>query len=73
MEIFDESPWKVFRENNVEIHVFLLDRWEGEPWNRAKDEHDEIRWVEPKHTTDFELAHPLYESLLLEAALRADT
>lgn len=68
IDIPRENPWKVFRERGVELNVFLVDHWEGKPWNRASDEHDEIRWVDPAHAGELDLAHPIYQSLMPEAA-----
>ncbi|MGH8946944.1 MAG: NUDIX domain-containing protein [Acidimicrobiia bacterium] len=64
----ENEPWRVFREGNVELNVFLIDHWHGRPRNRARDEHDEIQWVDPNHVDSLELAHAIYELLLSEAA-----
>jgi 8-oxo-dGTP diphosphatase len=67
----EDEPWRVFREGDVELSVFLIDHWDGRPRNSAIDEHDEIRWVDSNQVDALELAHPMYESLLPEAALQA--
>ena len=64
----EDEPWRVFREGDVELSVFLIDHWSGELQNRAREEHDEIQWVDPTQLDDLQLAHPIYESLLSEAA-----
>lgn len=36
------------RENDEEIigHYFLLEKWEGEPFNKASHKHDRIEWLD---------------------------
>ena len=31
----------------LDMHAFLLTRWDGEPVNAAPDEHDDLRWFGP--------------------------
>ena len=71
VDLAEAEPWRVFREANMELSVFLIDHWYGRPRNQARDEHDEIRWVDPTQIDGLELAHPIYEPMLSEAVRRA--
>lgn len=63
-----EEPWRVLKASNIELGLFVVDHWHGEPQNMAPDEHSEIRWIEPERLRSLDLAHPSYGTLLLEAA-----
>ncbi len=41
----------------LDMHAFLVTRWEGEPVNAAPDEHDDLRWFPPRDLADLKLAH----------------
>jgi 8-oxo-dGTP diphosphatase len=60
-------PWVTLHADGIALHVFLVDRWQGEPRNVAVDEHDDISWtgVDGLHLLD--LAHPSYMELLRRA------
>ncbi len=36
------------REDNIETvgHYFLVEKWDGEPYNKASDKHDRIEWFD---------------------------
>lgn len=61
-------PWEMVHFDGVELNIFIVDRWEGEPWNAAPDEHDELRWVGLGNVPHLDLAHRSY-ALLLRRAL----
>lgn len=61
-------PLAMVRVEDIEMFVYLFDRWEGELHNTATDEHDEIRWVVPDDVDQFDLAHHSYPALLRRAA-----
>jgi len=42
----------------LDIHAFLITRWQGEPRNAAPDEHDDLRWFSSTDLTGLKLAHP---------------
>lgn len=63
----DGPPWVMFRDGAVELSVFLIDRWLGEPRNVATDEHDSIGWFGVDDLTHIHLAHPSYLELLRHA------
>jgi mutator protein MutT len=60
-------PWVTLRADGLELYVFLVDRWQGEPHNVALDEHDDIRWTSVDDLVHLDLAHPSYLELLRRA------
>ena len=42
----------------LDMHAFLVTRWEGEPVNAAPEEHDGLRWFRPSELASLTLAHP---------------
>ena len=42
----------------LDMHAFLVTRWEGEPVNAAPEEHDDLRWFRPRDLADLKMAHP---------------
>ena len=42
----------------LEMHTFVVTRWDGEPVNAAPEEHDDLRWFRPSELADLKLAHP---------------
>ena len=55
---------------DIDLSIWCIDAWEGEPANTAPDEHDEIAWCSAAEWSTRPLAHPAYLHLL-EDALRA--
>ena len=51
----------------LEMHAFLVTRWEGEAVNAAPEEHDDLRWFRPSELADLKLAHPASLSSILSA------
>jgi len=62
------SPWMTLRVGNVELNLYLIDRWLGEPRNVAVEEHDDIRWFEADDLKLLDLAHPSYIEILRQAS-----
>jgi 8-oxo-dGTP pyrophosphatase MutT (NUDIX family) len=57
----------------IDMWAFLVTRWEGEPVNAAPDEHDELRWFEPRDLADVRMANPAgLPSLVSAVRLAAD-
>lgn len=56
----------------LDLHAFLVTRWDGEPVNAAPDEHDDLRWFRPGDLAGLTLAHPTGLPSLL-SAVRAAT
>jgi 8-oxo-dGTP diphosphatase len=57
-------PYTVRRVDQVELSVFVIDQWTGEPSNCALEEHDEVRWISLAELTALPLAHPSFAELL---------
>ena len=53
----------------LDVHAFLVTRWEGEPVNVAPEEHDDLRWFRPDDLAELKLAHPASRPSLLGAIL----
>ncbi len=51
----------------LEVHAFLVTRWEGEPVNAAPEEHDDLRWFRPGDLTALKMAHPASLSSIVSA------
>ncbi|GAA4361636.1 NUDIX domain-containing protein [Angustibacter luteus] len=47
-----------FSDPTLDMHAFLVTRWEGEPVNAAPEEHDDLRWFRPGELEDLKTAHP---------------
>ena len=63
VRIHDPQPIPMTVTNPaLEMHGFLVTRWEGEPFNAAPEEHDELRWFRPSDLSEMRMAHP--ESLV---------
>lgn len=42
----------------LEMHAFLVTRWDGEPVNAAPEEHDDLRWFRPSDLASLKMADP---------------
>ena len=51
----------------LDMHAFLVTRWEGEPVNAAAEEHDDLRWFRPSDLAHVKLAHTASLSSILSA------
>jgi 8-oxo-dGTP diphosphatase len=58
------SPWMTIVLDGLELNLYLIDRWEGEPRNVALEEHDDIRWFAADDLELLDLAHPSYVEIL---------
>ncbi len=43
---------------SLDVHAFLVTRWDGEPLNAAPEEHDDLGWFRPDQLAGLTLAHP---------------
>jgi 8-oxo-dGTP diphosphatase len=66
------TRWRLIREISafvpgsselVELHLFEVTAWRGEPVNRATEEHDVIAWFSIDEACELELGHPAYPEL----------
>ena len=39
-----------FGDPTLDMHAFLVTRWDGEPANTAPEEHDDLRWFRPANS-----------------------
>ncbi|EAP97809.1 Bifunctional acetyltransferase [Janibacter sp. HTCC2649] len=68
VRILDPRPMPMaFSDPGIEMHAFVVDRWEGEPVNAAPDEHDQLRWFEAAELVHLTLADPASLPDLLNA------
>jgi 8-oxo-dGTP pyrophosphatase MutT (NUDIX family) len=51
----------------LDLHAFLVTRWDGEPANAAPEEHDDLRWFRPSDLGDLKMADPASLSSILSA------
>lgn len=51
----------------LDVHAFVVTRWEGEPVNVAAEEHDDLRWFRPGDLSGLDLAHPAALSDIVSA------
>ncbi|MGB3764895.1 MAG: NUDIX hydrolase [Ornithinimicrobium sp.] len=59
VRIFDpRSMPMAFTDPGIQMHAFVVERWEGEPINAAPDEHDRLQWFEPAELAHLKLADP---------------
>jgi 8-oxo-dGTP diphosphatase len=54
-------------DETLDVHAFLVTRWEGEPSNIAPDEHDDLRWFRPSELAGIDLAHAAMPASLSRA------
>ena len=57
----------VVDDPDLEVHAFLVTRWDGEIVNHAPEEHDALRWFRPGELAGVELAHPGVLATVLRA------
>jgi 8-oxo-dGTP diphosphatase len=48
----------------LQLAVWRVDGWDGEPVNRAPEEHDELRWCTAADLAVLSMAHEQYPTLL---------
>lgn len=51
----------------LDVHAFLVTRWDGEPFNAAPEEHDAVRWFRPSDLPDLTMADPTRVASILRA------
>ena len=55
----------------LDVHAFLVTRWDGEPSNTAPEEHDDLRWFQPTELAALDLADPESLPSILAAIVAA--
>ncbi|GAA2480939.1 NUDIX domain-containing protein [Terrabacter carboxydivorans] len=74
VHVHDPVPFPMtISDPTLELHAFLVTRWDGEPANAAPEEHDDFRWFRPSELGDLQLAHPAARSSIMDAVRLATT
>ncbi|WP_112241854.1 NUDIX domain-containing protein [Kribbella monticola] len=72
VHIHDPVPIEMpISDPTLDLHAFVVTRWDGEPVNAAPDEHDDLQWFRPSDLENLKLAHPTGLSDLLIAVRNA--
>jgi 8-oxo-dGTP diphosphatase len=72
VHIQDPRPFPIaVSDSTLDVHAFLVTRWDGEPVNLAPGEHDDLRWFRPSDLADLKMAHPTSLRSILSAVLIA--
>lgn len=66
-----DVPSRVFSDDELEVDlsVWYVDEWSGEPVNVALEEHDDLAWCAAGEWSTRPLAHPGYRALLADAVV----
>ncbi|WP_433157027.1 NUDIX hydrolase [Kribbella sp. CA-247076] len=68
VHVHDPAPFPMtISDPNLDLHAFVVTRWDGEPVNAAPDENDDLRWFRPSDLTNVKLAHPTALPSILNA------
>jgi ADP-ribose pyrophosphatase YjhB (NUDIX family) len=54
-------------DEDLDLTIWTVAGWRGDPTNAAPEEHDAIRWVEMSEIDSLRLAHPRYPELIRPA------
>ncbi len=60
-----------FDDPTLDMHAFLVTRWDGEPLNVEPEEHDDLRWFRPDELAGLTLADPASLPSILRAVSSA--
>jgi hypothetical protein len=55
----------------VELFIYLVTRWHGEPRNLLPEEHETVAWYAVKQASGLHLAHQGYPTLFRQAEILA--
>ncbi|HEY3337628.1 MAG TPA: NUDIX hydrolase [Propionicimonas sp.] len=68
VQVYDPLPIPMMVSNStLDKHEFLVTRWEGEPFDAAPAEHDDLRWFDPGELAGLKMADPASLSSILNA------
>lgn len=56
-----------FTDPSIDMHAFVVRQWEGEAFNAAPEEHDDLRWFRPSELVGLRLADPAALPSIIEA------
>jgi mutator protein MutT len=66
--VHDARPMPLaYDDPALDIHAYLVTRWDGEPANAAPEEHDDVRWFRVGDLADVALAHPASRASIVDA------
>ena len=57
-------------ETGVDLRIWLVQQWDGDPTNLSPVEHDDLGWFSASEAEDLRLAHAGYVSLIRDALSR---
>lgn len=65
------NPWTHLEDatssdGGLDLRIWAIDQWRGEPRNMAMDEHDALGWFDSSALSGVKLAHSSYLGLLRE-------
>ncbi len=68
VRIVDPRPMPMtFPDPSIQMHAFVVRHWEGEPFNAAPEEHDDLRWFRTRELAGLKLADPAGLPSIIEA------
>ena len=68
VQVHDPLPIPMTLDDpTLDVHAFLVTRWDGEPVNSAPEEHDDLRWFRPTDLAGLKLADPAALPSILSA------
>jgi 8-oxo-dGTP pyrophosphatase MutT (NUDIX family) len=68
VRIHDPRPVPMaFTDPSIAMHAFVVTRWEGDPFNAALEEHDDLRWFGSHELGGLKLADPAALPCIVEA------
>jgi 8-oxo-dGTP pyrophosphatase MutT (NUDIX family) len=68
VQVHDLAPFPMtISDPNLDVHAFVVTRWDREPVIAAPEELDDLRWFRPSELAGLRLAHPAGLPNLLSA------
>ncbi len=68
VHVHDPLPISMTVSNpTLDMHAFVITRWEGDADNCAPEEHDDLRWFRPSDLADLKMADPASLPSILSA------
>ena len=64
--VSEQPALRMTPDDDLTLHVWRIDSWEGEVQNLAPEEHDRIGWFFPHQLDALHLAFPLSRALIEE-------
>jgi 8-oxo-dGTP diphosphatase len=64
LKALTQTPDLRVHERDLDLSLWAVRAWEGEPVNCAPNEHDQVQWFDIKHAVTMTLAFPAYRPWL---------